>query len=62
MFFRADDDIATISGLQKHSRKLELLVEETREDLETEKKQKLALQSKMRQVEQELAGIFNLNF
>nr|CAD2196286.1 unnamed protein product [Meloidogyne enterolobii] len=29
---KSDDDLATISGLQKHSRKLELLLEEARED------------------------------
>ena len=53
--------MATISGLQKHSRKLELLLEEAREDLEQEKKQKLALQSKLRQMEQELAGTITIN-
>jgi predicted nucleic acid-binding Zn-ribbon protein len=53
---RSDDDAATIASLQKQIRKLELLLEETREDIETEKKQKLGLQTKVRQLEQELTG------
>lgn len=57
--FRSDDDAATINQLQKQVRKLELLLEETREDLEAEKKQKLGLQSKVRHLEQELSGKYD---
>lgn len=52
----ADDDAATIAALQKQARKLESQLEEVREDSENEKKQKLGLQSKVRQLEQELSG------